>query len=106
MGCQLGQVAGRPPAFTQRLVPEPGDHPDHIHGRRRQELLEVHAREADVPTLAGINAPDPMRETALHPCQQGILGFEGHRLLPLARRLDRLVVRLPPDSELVGGVLG
>ena len=44
IGGQLGQVTGLPPALAQRLAPEPGDHPDHIHGRRRQELLEVRAR--------------------------------------------------------------
>jgi hypothetical protein len=44
MGCQLGKVAGLPPALSQRLTPEPGDHPYDIHGRRRQELLEVRAR--------------------------------------------------------------
>jgi hypothetical protein len=40
---QLGQVAGRPPALPQGLTSEPGDHPDDIHGGRREELLEVRA---------------------------------------------------------------
>jgi hypothetical protein len=44
MGWQLGEVAGLPPAFAQRLAPEPGDHPDDIHGRRREELLKMRAR--------------------------------------------------------------
>jgi hypothetical protein len=44
MGCQVGKVAGLPPAFTQRRASEPGDHPDHIHGRGCEELLEVRAR--------------------------------------------------------------
>jgi hypothetical protein len=60
MGCQLGKVAGLPPAFTQRLALRPGNHPDHIHGRCRQKMLEVRAREAKVATLAKINAPDPL----------------------------------------------
>jgi hypothetical protein len=37
-------VTGLPPALAQRLAPEPGDHLDHIHGGRRQALLEVCAR--------------------------------------------------------------
>jgi hypothetical protein len=57
MGCQLRKVAGLPPAFAQRLAPEPGDHPDDIHGWRRQEVLEVRARYATVPTPAQIEAP-------------------------------------------------
>jgi hypothetical protein len=39
LGRKLGQVAGLPPALAQRLASEPSDHPDHIYGRRRQELL-------------------------------------------------------------------
>jgi hypothetical protein len=41
---QLGKVARLPPTLTQRLAPEPGDHPNHIHGRGGEELLEVRAR--------------------------------------------------------------
>jgi hypothetical protein len=100
MGCQLGQVAGLPPAFAQRLTPEPIDHPDDMHGCRREELLEVRAREAKVPTLAEIKASDPLREAALHPRPQGVLDFEGCRLLPLACGLDRLMVGLRSDSEM------
>jgi hypothetical protein len=104
MGRQVGQVAGLPPAFTQWLAPQPGDHPDHIHGRCRQELLEVRARQADVPTPAEIKAPDPLREATLHPRPQGILGFELRRLLAVASDLERLMVCLQPDRELPGGV--
>ena len=60
MGCQLGKVAWFPPTLPQGLAPEPGDHADHIHGRRRQELLEVRAREADVPTPAEIKTSYPL----------------------------------------------
>jgi hypothetical protein len=55
-------------------------------------LLEVRARQVDVPTPAQSKAPDPLREAALHTCPQGILGFEFLRLLALPRRLDGLVV--------------
>ena len=54
------------PAFAQRLAPEPGDHPDDIHRRRREELLEVRPRQAKVATLAQIKTPDALREAALY----------------------------------------
>ncbi len=44
-----------------------------------------------------------LREAALDPRPEGILGFECCRLLALARRLDRLMVGLRPDGELAGG---
>jgi hypothetical protein len=99
-------VAGLPPALAQRLAPAPGDHLDHIHGCRRQELLEVRPREANVLTLAEIKASDPLREAALHTCPQGILGFEYRRLLALPRGLNRLVVGLRPNRELARSRLG
>jgi hypothetical protein len=68
MRYHLGKVARLPPTLPQRFTPEPGDHPDHIHGRRRQELLEVRARQPHVPTPAQIKAPDPLREAALDTC--------------------------------------
>ena len=104
MGCQPGKVAGLPPALAQGLTPEPGDHPDDIHRRGSEQLLEVRARQAEVPTLAQIKAPDALREAALHPRPQRILGFELRRLLALARGLDRLMVGLGPDGELAWGV--
>jgi hypothetical protein len=64
----------------------------------------VRARQAKIPTPAEINASDPLREATLHPCSQGILGFELGGLLPLAGGLDGLVVRLRPDGELPWGV--
>jgi hypothetical protein len=97
-------VAELPPALAQSLAPEPGDHPDHIHGCRGQELLEVRARKAKIPTPAEIKASDPFREATLHPCPQGVLGFELGGLLPLAGGLDGLVVSLRPDGELPWGV--
>jgi hypothetical protein len=57
MGCQLGKVAWLPPVFAQGFTPEPGDHPHDIHGRRREKLLEVRARQSDVATAAQIKAP-------------------------------------------------
>jgi hypothetical protein len=104
MGCQLGQVAGLPPALAHSLAPEPGDHPDHMHGCRGQERLEVRARQAKIPTPAEINASDPWREATLYPCWQGVLGVELGGLLPLAGGLDGLVVRWRPDGELPWGV--
>jgi hypothetical protein len=80
-------MAGRPPAFAQRLASEPGDHPDDIHGRRREEVLEVRACQAQIPTLAEIKSSDPLRETALHSRPQGILCDERRRLLALPRGL-------------------
>ena len=69
IGCQLGKVARLPPALAQRFAPEPSDHPDHIHGCCRQELLEVRARQPQIPTPAEIKAPDPLRQAALHPAR-------------------------------------
>ena len=99
-------MAGLPSAFTQRLAPEPGNHPDHRHGCCRQELLEVRAREAKVSTLAEINAPDPLRKATLHPCPQRVLCCELRRLLALPRGLERLMVDWWADRELAGGCLG
>ena len=107
MGCQLGKVAGRPPAFAQRLAPQPGDDPDHVHGSRRQERLEVCARQPQVPTPAEIEAPDPLREAALHHRPQGVLRCELGRLLAVASGLVRLMVRLQPDGErILSQILG
>jgi len=39
---------------------EPGDHPHDIHRRRREELLEVRARQAAVATLAHSKTPDAL----------------------------------------------
>jgi hypothetical protein len=103
IGGQLGQVAGLPPALAQRLAPEPGDDLDHIHGRRRQELLEVRPCQPDVATAAQIKASRALREATLEPCTQGVLGFELRGLLALPRGLDRLVVGLQPDRELAWG---
>jgi hypothetical protein len=105
MGCQLGKVARLPPTFTQRHVPEPGNHPDHIHGGRRQELLEVRARQPQIPTPAEVKASYPLRETALHPRPQGVLRFELGGLLAVASGLERLMVGLGPDGELPWGAL-
>ena len=77
--------------------------PDHMHGRRRQQLLVVRARQPDVATAAQINAPRALREAAVHPGPQGVLGFERRRLLALLRGLDGLVMGWQPDRELVWG---
>jgi hypothetical protein len=96
-------VARLPPTLAQRLAPEPGDHPNDIHCRGGEELLEGRAREAKIPTLAKIKASYPLRETALNSHTQGILCGERRCLLALPRRLERLVVGLQPDGELAWG---
>ena len=35
----------------------------------------MRSRQANVSTPVEINAPDPLRQAALHPCPQRILGF-------------------------------
>ena len=102
MGCEPSKVSRLPPALSQGLISEPGDHPDHSHGCCRQELLEVRARQPQIPTPAEIKAPDPLREAALDARPQGILGFERRRLLALPRGLERLVVDLRADRQLAG----
>jgi hypothetical protein len=42
-------------------------------------LLEVRAREAEVPTLPEIKAPYPLREAALHARPQSILASPENR---------------------------
>jgi hypothetical protein len=100
MGRQLGQVAGLPPALAQGLTSQPRDHPYHMHGGGIQQLLEVRARQAQVPTPTEINAPNALRQAALHPCPQGVLGVELRGPLALPRRLERLMVDLWADREL------
>jgi hypothetical protein len=63
-------------------------------------LLEVRACESNAPPPAKIKAPAPLREAALHPCPQRILGYELRRLLPLPCGLDRLMMGLRADGEL------
>jgi hypothetical protein len=106
MGCQLGEVAERPTTFTQGLAPQPGDHSDHIHGRRCQELLKVRARQPPIPTPAELKTSYSLRETALHPRPQRILGVELRGLLALPCRLERFMVGLWADRELARGCLG
>jgi hypothetical protein len=97
---QLGKVARLPPTLPQRFTPEPSDHPHDIHGRCREELLEVRAPQPDVATPAQIKAPRAWREATLDARSQGILGFELGGLLPLAGGLDGLMVELGADREL------
>jgi hypothetical protein len=40
MRLQSGKVSQPPPAPAEELTPEPGDHPDDIHGGGIQGLLE------------------------------------------------------------------
>jgi hypothetical protein len=75
-----------------------------MHGGGIDQLLEVRTGRPDVPTPTQMQAPDALREAALHPCSQGILGFELGGLLPLAGGLDGLVVGLGSDGELRRGV--
>src|SRR5919109_2563704 len=106
MGCQAGKMSRLPLPLAQWFTPEPGDHPDHSHGRRRQELLEVCARQAQISTLAEIKASDPLRQATLHPGSQRILRFELRRLLALPRYLERLMVGLGADCQLARSRLG
>jgi hypothetical protein len=64
----------------------------------------VRARQPQIPTPTEIKTSDPLREATLRPCPQGILRFELGGLLPLARDLERLMVRLQADGELPWGV--
>jgi hypothetical protein len=93
------------PALAQGFTQALGDHPDHIHGRRCQELLEVRAHQAKVSTPAEIKSAHALREAALDPRPEGILGFECCRLLALARRLDRFMMGLRPDGGWRGAAL-
>ena len=63
----------------------------------------MRARQTDVPTPAQIETSRGLREAALDPRPQGVLGFELWRLLALPRGLDRLVVGVQPDRELPWG---
>jgi hypothetical protein len=93
-------MAWLPPALARGFAPEPSDYPPHIHGGGIEPLLEVRAREADVPTPAEVEAPDPLRQAALHLGSQRILGFELRRLPALPCSLERLMVGLQPNGEL------
>jgi hypothetical protein len=64
----------------------------------------MRARQADVPTPAQIEAPDPSGEATLDPRPQRVLGFELRGLLALPCRLERLVVGLRADRQLAGAV--
>jgi len=101
---QLCKVSRLPPALAERFALEPADHPHDIYRRGSEQVLEVRTRQAAVATLAHSKAPDALREAALDARPQRLLGFEGGGFLPLARRLERLMVRLRPDRELPWGV--
>ena len=100
MGREPGKMSWFPPTLAQWFTPEPGDHPDHMHGGGIQQLLEMRACQPQVPTLTEVKAPGALREATLDPCPQSILDFEVYRLLPLACSLDGLMVRLRSDGEL------
>jgi hypothetical protein len=105
MGHEPSTVSRLPPALSQGLIAEPGDHPHAMPRHGREELLEVRPREADRATLAEMKAPNALRKAARHPRPERLGGCERGRLLTLARRLARLVVRLRPDRALPWGVL-
>ena len=65
--------------------------PSYPWGRIAQRL-EVHASQAQGPTLAELEAPRPLREARLHTRPQRILLFQLCGPLSLSRGLDRLVV--------------
>jgi hypothetical protein len=75
-----------------------------MHGGRRQELLDVRARQPQIPTPVEINTSYPWREGALHPRPQGVLSFELGGLLAVPSGLERLMVRLQSDGELPWGI--
>ena len=77
-----------------------------MHRGGIQQLLERRACQPQVPTLPEINAPGAWRETPLHPRPQGVLGSALGSLLPLACRLERLMVDLWADRQLAGSRLG
>jgi hypothetical protein len=58
--------------------------------------------QSHVPRPVQPAAADPLRVGALNPGPPGVLGFERGGLLPLPRRLDRLMLRLRSDGELAG----
>src|SRR4051812_44481780 len=104
MRCKPSKMIWLSSTFAQRLTPEPGQYPDHIHGRRRQELLEVGPRQSEIATLAQIKTTHALRQRALHARPQSILLFELGCLLTLACSLYRLMVGLGPHGELPWGV--
>jgi hypothetical protein len=69
-----------------------------------KQLLKVRARQPDVPPLAALEAPCPLREAGLHTRPQRLLLFALRGLLALSRGLDRLVVGFGPDGQLAGGL--
>src|SRR5262245_41920460 len=99
-------MAELPTTFTQGLAPQPGDHADHMHSRRRQELLKVRAHQPPISTPAEFKASYSLRDTALHPRPQRIPGFELQAPLALPCRLEHLMVDLWADRGLAGGCLG
>jgi hypothetical protein len=60
----------------------------------------MRARDAQIATLAQIAASYAWREATFNARSQGILCGALRRRLALPRRLERLVVGLPPDGEL------
>jgi hypothetical protein len=81
MECQLGKVSWFPPTLPQGLSLEPRDHPHHIHGGSIEQLVEVRARQADVPTPVEIAAPNSLGKATLVDTTMG-----QHRLIPQQRR--------------------
>src|SRR5262245_31783834 len=103
---QPRKVPRLPPAFAYGCILEPSDHPHDIHRRSSEQVLEVHAHQAAVATLAQINAPDALRETALDTRPERILLFELGCLLALAGGLHRLMVDLGTDGALAWRIFG
>ena len=85
--------------------PQPVDESNQVHRRGIDRLLQLCPSQPDIAAAAQIKATHALRETAFHPGSQRVLGLEFIRLLPLARGLDRLVLRLRPHRQLTRLVL-
>jgi transposase len=78
-------VAGLPPAFAQRLAPEPGDHPDEIHGGRHEEVLVEVAHVASKTRQTYLAAQ--YRRIATRRGKKRALMAAGHTILSLVYTL-------------------
>jgi hypothetical protein len=71
-----------------------------MHCGGMDRLLQLRPSQADRAAATPRKATHPLRNRAFRPGSQRLLRLELLRLLPLARGLDRLVLRLRPHREL------